>query len=185
MDRPAQPDAAHDRSFGQWLRDMPRWKKVALGVASAAVVIGAVGMLVQGGDATVATGGSAGRSDLTADLVREPAVGETAPPPPAGEPASKGVFRLGFSFVAGFCIGSFVRAAVRLVAIAFGFWLVMTIVLSHYGLVVVDWHAIGGVWDRFAASIADQWGDWQTFLTGSLPSAGLAIAGLAIGLKRH
>ncbi len=103
----------------------------------------------------------------------------------ADEPAAKGVFRLGFSFIAGFCLGAFVRAMLRLAAIAFGFWLAMTFVLSYYGLVVVDWHAIEGVWDRFTTNVGNEWGDFQRFVTGSLPAAGLATTGLVVGLKKH
>ncbi|MBL9080100.1 MAG: FUN14 domain-containing protein [Planctomycetes bacterium] len=169
-----------ERSFVQWLGDMPRWKKVALGVGLATLAIGAVWSLAHGDSG--ATGPASGQSGLTAQLSPSGTGGTTTA---AGEPAAKGVFRLGFSFVAGFCIGSFVRAALRVVAIAVGFWLVMTIVLAYYDLVVVDWHAIESVWDRFAANVEREWGTFQTFLTGSLPAAGLALTGLAVGLKRH
>ncbi|MBL8728568.1 MAG: FUN14 domain-containing protein [Planctomycetes bacterium] len=181
MDREAPGTApATERGFGQWLRDMPRWKKVSLGIALTTVVVGAVWSLGTGG-ASGGTGG-AGQTGLTAQF--QP--GGTSPGGAvAEEPAAKGVFRLGFSFLAGFCIGSFIRAALRVVAIAVGFWLLMTVVLSYFGLVVVDWHAIESVWDRFAANVEHEWGNFQQFLTGSLPAAGLAVGGLAIGLKRH
>lgn len=169
-----KPERAPERSFGQWLGDMPRWKKVALGVGLTTVVIGAVlGFSGSGG-------GHGSQTGLSAQLHSG---GTTAPG--AEEPPAKGVFRLGFSFLAGFCIGSFVRAALKVVAIAVGFWLLMTMLLAYFDLVVVDWNAISGVWDRFAASVEKEWASFQTFLTGSLPAAGLAIGGLAIGLKRH
>ena len=103
----------------------------------------------------------------------------------AASPAAKGIFRLGFSFLAGFCLGSFVRAALRIATIAFGFWLAMTFVLSYYGLVVVDWNAMSSVWDRFAANVENEWSSFETFVTGSLPAAGLAATGLVMGLRRH
>jgi uncharacterized membrane protein (Fun14 family) len=186
---PAAPhsvETAARRSFAQWLRDMPRWKQAALGVALGAAVVGAIGMLASGDAGVVPPAGTGGRTDLTADFV--PTTGGGQPPgtqPPANEPAARGVFRLGFSFIAGFCVGTFVRTTARLVAIAVGFWLTMTIVLSYYGLVVVDWIAIEGVWDRFAANVEREWGNLTSFLTGSLPTAGLATAGLAAGLKKH
>ena len=95
------------------------------------------------------------------------------------------MFRLGFSFIAGFCLGSFLRATLKIAAIAFGFWLLMTFLLAYYGIVVVDWHAMDSLWNRFASNVGQEWGSFQTFITGSLPAAGLATAGLAIGLKRH
>ena len=172
---PLKPAPAAERSLAQWLADMPRWKKVALGAALTTVVVGAVWGLTSSG--TVPRGGQSG---LSAQVHGSSTTAETA-----AEPAAKGVFRLGFSFLAGFCIGSFVRAALRVVAIAVGFWLSMTVLLAYFDLVVVDWNAISGLWDRFAANIEKEWASFQTFLTGSLPAAGLAIGGLAIGLKRH
>lgn len=177
---PAQDVRAH-RGFGGWLRDMPRWKKVALGVGLATVAISAVWAI--GSDAGTGTG-SSGQAGLASGLTAG-TTGRTGEPAVVDEPAAKGVFRLGFSFVAGFCLGSFVRATLRIAAIAFGFWLAMTFVLAWYGLVVVDWNAISSVWDRFTSNVANEWGDFQRFVTGSLPAAGLAATGLAIGLKRH
>lgn len=186
----AKPARPPERSFGSWLREMPRWKKIALLAASATLVTGAVLSLV-GSDApavvTTATGDPTGHAGLQANLVPDgPKTGTgTGGAAVAAEPAAKGIFRLGFSFIAGFCLGSFVRAAMRVVSIAFGFWLAMTFVLSYYGLVVVDWTAIDAVWNRFCVNVEAEWGNFQTFMTGSLPAAGLAVAGLATGLKRH
>lgn len=185
-----KPVSPAERSFGSWLREMPRWKKIALVAASAALVTGAVMSLV-GPEApaavTTATGSPSGASGLQANLVPDgQKTGQgTGTAVAAAEPAAKGVFRLGFSFIAGFCLGSFVRAAMRVVSIAFGFWLAMTFVLSYYGMVVVDWQAIEGVWDRFTTNVGNEWGDFQRFVTGSLPAAGLATTGLVVGLKKH
>jgi len=161
---------------------MPRWKKIALGAAIAAIATGAVLMVIAPGGAP-AGGGDSGAAGLqTGFLPNQPGgTGQGA----AGEPAAKGIFRLGFSFVAGFCLGSFVRATLRVASIAFGFWLAMTVVLSYYGLVVVDWNAIDQVWSRFCTNVENEWGNFQSFVTGSLPAAGLAVAGLAVGLERH
>ncbi|MDO8348896.1 MAG: FUN14 domain-containing protein [Planctomycetota bacterium] len=174
------------RSFGGWLREKPRWKKVAVLAATAALVTGAVMTILSPEAAAPAATSDAGQSGLAANLVPDgPRPGAGEPPATAAEPAAKGVFRLGFSFLAGFCLGAFVRAAMKVVSIAFGFWLAMTLALSYFGLVVVDWQAIDAVWTRFCANVESEWGNFQSFLTGSLPAAGLAFTGLAIGLKRH
>lgn len=174
------------RTFGGWLRDMPRWKKVALLAATAALVTGAALMLVSGSPPAGGSGAGGGAAGLQANLVPgQPQPGGGTGTVATEEPAAKGVFRLGFSFIAGFCLGSFVRAALRVVSIAFGFWLAMTVALSYYGLVVVDWNAIDQVWNHFCANVEAEWGNFQRFMTGSLPAAGLAVAGLATGLKRH
>jgi uncharacterized membrane protein (Fun14 family) len=186
----AKPPRAPERTFGAWLREMPRWKKIALIAASATLATGAVLILVGPETATAvttATGNPTGHTGLQANLMPDnPQVGTgSGVATAATEPAAKGIFRLGFSFIAGFCLGSFVRAAMRVVSIAFGFWLAMTVVLAYYGLVVVDWNAIDAVWNRFCVNVEAEWGNFQTFMTGSLPAAGLAVAGLATGLKRH
>lgn len=171
-----KPPAPPDRSLGQWLRDMPRWKKVALGLA--------VGTAVVGGVMSATHGGGHGSSGTMSGLATSLGDNQTGSANSA-EPAAKGVFRLGFSFVAGFCLGSFIRATLRVAAIAFGFWLLMTMTLSYYGILTVDWSQMDSLWSRFAANVEKEWASMQTFMTGSLPAAGLATAGLAIGLKRH
>lgn len=181
------------RSFGQWLRDQPRWEKIALGVAVAAVVTGGVLMLVSG-DASgseAASGGGAnagGSSALGAGLVPDQPGGGTTGSGSAtstDEPASKGVFRLGFSFLAGFCIGLFVRTVLKLAAIAVGFWLVMTFLLAQAELVTVDWQAINDVFENFMARAERDLDSFKSFILGSLPAAGLGATGLVVGFKRR
>lgn len=190
MNAPPGPETPPARRpLVRWLGDMPRWKKIAVGAALGAVVLGALFGAFAGGE-TAADPGSAGggASGLRTSLIDgRPGTGAGGAGSAADveEPAAKGVFRLGFSFLAGFCIGSFLRAALRVAAIAFGFWLVATMALSHYGVLVVDWQAIESLWQRFAGNVEAEWSSFRRFLTGSLPSAGLALAGLAIGLKRH
>ncbi len=159
---------------------MPRWEKIVVAAALATVVTGAV-LSASAGHAP--TGGSGNMSGLSSSLTGgQPGSGA---PATGEEPAAKGVFRLGFSFIAGFCIGSFLRATLKIAAIAFGFWLFFTFVLNYYGILTVDWTAMDSLWNRFAANVEQEWGSFQRFMTGSLPAAGLAVAGLAIGLKRH
>ena len=176
--------APAQRSFREWLRDMPRWKKLSLLTATGLVATGAVLMFVAPGEtAHVTTGaGSPLQSGLQPDL---PNSGGTATPAAAEEPAAKGVFRLGFSFIAGFALGSFVRATLRIASIALGFWLAATLVLSYYGLVQVNWQGIDELWSRFCSNIESEWANFRTFATGSLPAAGLVTAGFLIGVKRH
>lgn len=175
------------RSFGEWLRDMPRWEKVALGIAVVAVVAGGVLTLVSG-DAPETTGGGAGTPNaLGAGLVPDqPGGGGTGQTAAAeGEPASKGVFRLGFSFIAGFCIGLFVRTVLKLAAIAVGFWLVMTFLLAQAELVVVDWQAINDLFSSFMERAEQDLESFKGFILGSLPAAGLGATGLVVGFKRR
>jgi uncharacterized membrane protein (Fun14 family) len=181
---PDSPQGApQGHTFGSWLRAMPRWKKVTVAIALLTAIGGAVASFATG-DAPVTTGGSGTMTGLSSTLV-EGAQGQVTTAVPGEEPAAKGVFRLGFSFLAGFCIGSFIRATLKVAAIAFGFWLFLTMVLSYYGIVVIDWNAMQSLWSRFAGNVEQEWGSFQRFMTGSLPAAGLAATGLVIGLKRH
>jgi uncharacterized membrane protein (Fun14 family) len=180
---PVPPLPAGPRTFRDWLRDMPRWKKLALAAAVVTSVVGAV--LTLTADAAPAGGNLSNLSSGLTDGRTMPAGNGTTTAEASGEPAAKGVFRLGFSFVAGFCLGSFVRATLKIAAIAFGFWLCMTLVLNYYGILTVDWQAMDSLWNRFAGNVESEWGSFQTFMTGSLPAAGLAATGLVIGLKRH
>lgn len=182
---PSAPPPEAPRTFGAWLREMPRWKKIAVGVALGTVVVGGVLSLSAGEAAPTGAGNMSG---LSTNLVGGQTGGGqpgTGTPVPTPEPAAKGVFRLGFSFLAGFCLGSFIRSTLKIAAVAFGFWLFLTLVLSYYGILVVDWNAMDSLWNRFAANVEQEWGSFQSFITGSLPAAGLAATGLAIGLKRH
>jgi uncharacterized membrane protein (Fun14 family) len=191
MSEPPAPTASpSDGGFRAWSASLPRWKKitliadVAFVVVAGAVSLATTGSLGSSGGAAPPPGGGpmlGPSSSLVNGAGGGSGAGGTAP---AAEPASKGVFRLGFSFLAGFCIGAFVRAALKVAAIAFGFWLLATMALSYFDVLTVDWTAISSLWDRFAANVEREWGSFQTFVTGSLPAAGLAVTGLALGLKR-
>ncbi len=184
----ATPTTPERRSFVQWLAARSRWEKGALMVSVTAAVGGGVLSLFTGDDPTTAAiqpGGGAG-SALGAQLVADAPTGEAKTlESESGEPASRGVFRLGFSFLAGYCSGAFVRTAMRIVAVAVGFWLVMTFALSYAGLVVVDWDAMDALWQRFAANVESEWGSFQSFMLGSLPATGLAVTGFAVGFRRR
>lgn len=176
-----EPEKAADkpRSLRGWIGDMPRWKKLSVITATAVMVTGVVLMIADPGT-TAAEGGAAGAA-LQSNLADgQPDSATTAP-----EPAARGVFRLGFSFISGFALGSFLRAAVRIASIALGFWLAMTIGLAYFELVTVNWEGVDSLWSHFVANIESEWGSFRTFITGSLPAAGLVTVGFAMGIKRH
>lgn len=178
------------RTLRGWLRDMPRWKKISLLAAGGILVTGAVLWIVDpGGAAQPAAGGSdttSGSGLRTALAPNQPGGGTTSTASAEGqEPAAKGIFRLGFSFIAGFALGSFVRVTIRFAAIALGFWLAATLLLSYYGLVEVNWQGIDELWNSFLGNIESEWSSFQGFITGSLPAAALVATGFFVGFKRH
>ena len=168
--QPKAPKPESRRSFGTWLREMPRWQKIALGAALTSAVVGGVMTLVQGEPPAAPATGGGNLQGLGASLIEGPNGNRTgAGSTETVEPASKGFFRLGF----------------KLAAIVLGFWLVVTFLLAYAGLVTVEWQQIDALWQRFVGSIESEWGNFQTFMLGSLPATGLAATGLAIGLKRR
>jgi uncharacterized membrane protein (Fun14 family) len=173
------------RNFGTWLREMPRWKKIATSIALTATVTGGVITLITG-DATPTDTVTGNLSGLNATLIAEQGGnGTESSATAAAEPASKGIFRLGFSFIAGFSIGIFLRAVLKLAAIVLGFWLIVTFLLAYAELMTVEWDQIDALWNQFVGSIESEWGNFQAFMLGSLPATGLAATGIVIGLKRH
>lgn len=178
------------RTFGAWVTAMPKWKKALVGTAIACAVVGGVLLLVGGGDATTASagGGRGGAGAGGATLLPSGTTTGNGQPTAATsgeEPAAKGIFRLGSSFLVGFCMGAFVRAAVKMVAVALGFFFVALFLLDQCGFVVVDWNALDQAWSGFWTKVGEEWSDFQRFFTGRLPAAGLATLGLYAGFKRH
>lgn len=177
-DAPRPP--SRRENLARWWQAQPTWTRVLLGLSVAAVVVGGV-LTLAGGPTTAAPANAPVGTGPGSTLV--PGRPSGTQTPVADRSTSAGVFRLGFSFVAGLCLGTFLRTMARLAAIAVGFWLFMTIVLASFDVVTVNWEAIDQAWDRFWSGV--QWDDFEQFLTGSLPAAGLASAGLYAGLRRR
>ena len=173
------------RNFGTWLREMPRWKKITTGIALTATIAGGTLTLLTG-DPTPTDTVTGNMSGLNATLIAEQGgAGTESSATAAAEPASKGIFRLGFSFIAGFSIGTFLRAVLKLAAIVLSFWLVVTFLLTYAELMTVEWDQIDALWNQFVGSIEGEWGNFQALMLGSLPATGLAATGFVIGLRRH
>lgn len=98
---------------------------------------------------------------------------------------SPALMKLGFSFFVGLAIGYAVRAFLKVTLLFAGIVLLAVFGLNYFGLVQVDWSAMEGVWDSFIANVQDEAGHFKTFITGSLPSAGMAGLGLFTGFKRR
>lgn len=178
-----------DPSTG-WFAALAGWKKVLLLGAMLLMVTGAVLMVVESGQEPPATGGGNGAgSSLTGNsFVPGGPTGGTGGTQPAAatgeEPMSAGFFRLGFSFVAGFCIGLAVRKTLKLAALLVGLLLICLFLLSYFELIEVKWHDIDRLFESFVQRIERESDRFRTFITGSLPAAGLAALGLVAGFKK-
>ncbi|MEZ6243161.1 MAG: FUN14 domain-containing protein [Phycisphaerales bacterium] len=168
----------------------PGWIK-ALVLVSVLVMAGGaalgVAARVTGGERPASTGTSgelpAGASGLAAPS------GASAPPADDGGDAWMGewspvVFRLGFSFFVGFAVAYALRTFVKLSLVVIGLFALFLFGLEYAGLLEIHWGAIGDKYESVASWASGQFDSFRTFITGELPSAAAAVAGLALGFKR-
>jgi uncharacterized membrane protein (Fun14 family) len=175
------------RSLGAWLAAMPRWKKIACGAAAACLVGGGVVTLI-GSDPAPGTAGGGTPDGMSGSFVPTGtgSTGSGTTAGPAEEPASKGVFRMGFSFFAGFSIGYFVRTTIKVLALLAGAVLLTIFALRWFEIIPpIDWTKVDELWNSFARKVGSETSRFTTFITGSLPAAGLAALGVFAGFKRH
>jgi uncharacterized membrane protein (Fun14 family) len=90
----------------------------------------------------------------------------------------------GFSFFVGFCIGYALRAFFKISAVALGVVFLAIFGLQQIGIVEVDWGTAGELYDAAIEKVSGELDSFRGFLTGSLPSAGLAAFGLYAGFRR-
>lgn len=169
------------------VKRLARWQWVALSVAGAVTLLGAGLMLLGTGpseangqvgqDITGMVGGFAPQDgDPTVDPESE-AAGDA-------DVISPAVFRLGFSFVVGFAVAYALRTFVKISVVAIGVFVLGLFGLQYLGVVEVHWDALSGHYESARDYLAAQTSSFKDFMTGHLPSAGSAVAGMAIGFKK-
>ncbi len=116
----------------------------------------------------------------------------TPSPQPGGDGAetdcdiwSPMLFRLGFSFFVGFSLAYGLRTFFRFTIVGVGMVLFVLFGLQYAGLVEIHWSAFEGRYDSIVNWLQQQTAGFRTFITGQLPSAGSAMAGLFIGFTRR
>jgi len=181
-----KPDAPR-KAEAALRKPLPRWKKVSLGLATLSIVFGFV---------LAALGSSESEPD------RPPVASELGggqkllPGTSSGSPAqstesdaagdwSPFFIKGGFGFFVGFCIGYALRAFFKISAVAMGVFLLALFGLSYAGVVDVDWATIESYFESFVARLREEGQGFKSFITGSLPSAGLASLGLVAGFRRN
>jgi len=95
------------------------------------------------------------------------------------------IFRLGFGFFIGFCIGYALRVFFKISLTAIGVVVLAILALQYFGLVDVDWTAMEGRWDQFTAWSKEQMSGFVGFVKGQIPSIGAAGGGLYVGFRRN
>lgn len=164
------------------------WQWVALSVAGAVTLLGA-GLMIFSSTPSEANGDVTHRQDIGM-------AGGFAPQDPDAPPGeqevveevdaiSPAVFRLGFSFVVGFAIAYAVRTFVKISLVAIGVFVLGLFGLQYLGVVEVHWDALSGHYDSARDYLSAQTSSFKDFMTGHLPSAGSAVAGMVVGFKKR
>ena len=168
-----------------YMRTLPGWKKLLIVFAGLMVVVGFVALFTEDPAQSGAVDGSTGEV-LPSTLVPSGRPGDAPAGADQPEPAwSEAFFGLGFSFFVGFAVGYAARAFLKLVLIFVGLFAVGLFLLSYSGFVIIDWDAMDQTFSRFGEAVKGQFGAFRSFITGSLPSAGLAGLGLFAGFKKN
>jgi uncharacterized membrane protein (Fun14 family) len=92
--------------------------------------------------------------------------------------------KVGFSFFVGFCLGYVFRIFLKIIFIVCGVVFLLLFGLEYASVVKVDWTIINGYYDGFFVWLQPHASTFQEFVKSNLPSAGLATAGLLVGLKK-
>ncbi len=186
---------------GRWSYRWRPWKVGAVIVAAFFLAAGGVLALVGGGgpgalvpEYPAASGtapgpapGPGARALLPGDtpLPGSPAPAEPlAEEPPSGNPWSPALLRGGISFFVAFILAFTFRTFLRIAIVLAGLWVASLFLLASAGWIEVHWEVIDAAFRGWSATIGDQFASVTSFLTGSLPSAGLAGLGLYTGFRK-
>jgi uncharacterized membrane protein (Fun14 family) len=161
---------------------MPKWVKLALWGSVACMIAGAAMALTAAPPPPppvadgVAPAGLAARGAV-----------EAQPQPAAGIEAvwDSSLFRLGLSFVTAFAAGWIVRPWIKTAGLVVGGVFALLYGLHATGLVDVHWNELQERYGGASGWLAAQTESLTALLTGALPSAGAASAGLTAGLRRR
>ena len=172
--------SGHDQS-GVAPRPLPRWIKLALWGSAVCMIAGAAMALTSTPTPPPATDGLA-----PAGLAARGAP-DAAPAPGARVEAvwDSSLFRLGLSFVVAFLAGWIVRPWIKTAGLVVGAAFAILYGLHATGLVDVQWDELQQRHGGASGWIAAQTESLTALLTGALPSAGAASAGMAAGLRRR
>jgi uncharacterized membrane protein (Fun14 family) len=100
------------------------------------------------------------------------------------EPISPVAFRLGAGYLGGFFLGWGFRKFIKLSFLIAGGLVAMLAVFQGLGWFEVHWPAVENHLQMSLAWVHGQAGSFKTFVTGYLPSAGAATAGMVVGFRR-
>ncbi|MFI4916011.1 MAG: FUN14 domain-containing protein [Phycisphaerales bacterium JB060] len=100
------------------------------------------------------------------------------------DPWSPAIFRMGFGFFVGFSMAYAFRAFAKFAVVSLGVFFLLLFGLQYAGLIEVQWGAMAERYDSARGWLGAQFDGFTAFVTGALPSAGAALAGLGLGFIR-
>jgi len=106
------------------------------------------------------------------------------PPVDADNPWTPALLRGGLSFLVGFSLAYAVRTFMKIAIFFLGVWAASLFLLASLGWIEVHWNLIDAAFASWSSTIGEQFESARTFITGSLPSAGMAGLGLVTGFRR-
>jgi len=189
----AQPDKSAAAAARKARRpQITPWKRVLLGVAALFVVLGGALRVAGGASARQGSPSSTSGSDVPRSTLVGQGGGQQAPATSAGAGEDSAAsewspffLKGGFSFFVAFCVGYAMRVWLKISFLVIGTFFAGVFLLSYFGAMHVDWATIQGWYDQLAGLVREEASDFRSFLTGSLPQAGLAGLGLVTGFKRR
>ena len=186
-------DIAHAEASGDGAEPragLALWKKVAFALALVVGLVG-VGMTQMGGDEVAPAAGASGDPAVMPNALGVgPLGGGTGGTLGTGaqeEPSPWGPFFMkgGLSFAVAFAAGYALRTFLKMTIVLFGLVALAIFGLQKLGVIgEIDWTKAQGYWDSLTANVGQQFESFKTFLTGSVPSAGMGTLGLISGFRR-
>jgi uncharacterized membrane protein (Fun14 family) len=178
-------------SGGPPRRPLARWRKVSLAVAIVVMLVG-VGLWAYAALTTTGAPAAPARTSSPSALAPHSLAPMDAPASETTDAApssiavwSPAIFRLGFSFVAAFCMAYALRTFARIVVIAVGSALLMLVALQYAGLIEVRWDVMEERYTNLSSWLSAQTSTFTALITGYLPSAASAGAGFIAGFTRR
>lgn len=204
MNEPKKTISADEHHVGlgsarQVLRSLPMWKRIMLALSVALMV---TGLLLQG--YTYARESSRSRratdnpqsqgQDLGPNgqlLPRSLSLEQRGDQPVTTafqtgwgvDTWSPMLFRTGFGFFAGFCVGYAARAFLKIAALSLGLVFLLLVGLQYTGVIDVDWTAVQHGYAVIGRWLQAQFTSIHQFVTGYLPSTTMGGLGLLAGFK--
>jgi uncharacterized membrane protein (Fun14 family) len=99
-------------------------------------------------------------------------------------PWTPALLRGGLSFLVGFSLAYAARTFIKIALFFLGVWAASLFLLSSLGWIDVHWDIIDGAFEGWSTKLGEQFESARTFITGSLPSTGMAGLGLVTGYRR-